>query len=428
MKKSGKTVAIIGLGYVGLPLALLADQKGYKVVGIDLNKEKVALITKKLVPFVDKKIEATIKRSKLTASTDFTVLAKADIVVICVPTPVDDCRKPNLEPVRNSCKQVAKYLKKGQLIILESTVNPGVCDEIVTPILEKGSKLKVGKDFQLAHCPERINPGDTKYDVGNIARVVGSNSSAGLDQAVAFYTSMIDAPIKPMQSLKEAEAVKIVENCFRDVNIAFVNELAMSFSRLGIDVKNVIEGASTKPYAFMAHYPGCGVGGHCIAVDPYYLIEYAHSTNGFNHKMLALARKINNGMPKFTVETLLKALKDNKLKSKGLRIAVLGLAYKADIDDCRESPSYEVIKELKKLKMTVKVFDPYVKKDSTVASLDEALTDVQAVILTTAHKEFKQFSPAYFKTKGITIVVDGRNCLDKSAFLEAGLAYYGIGR
>jgi nucleotide sugar dehydrogenase len=170
------------------------------------------------------------------------------------------------------------------------------------------------------------------------------------------------------------------------------------------------------------------VGGHCIAVDPYYLIDYAQSTNGFDHKMLALARRINNGMPKFTVDTLVRALKENKLKPKGLKVAVLGLAYKGDIDDCRESPSYEVIKELKKLQVTVKSFDPYVKKDSTVASLDEALTDVQAVIIATAHKEFKQLSPDYLKTKGIKIVIDGRNCLDKSAFLEAGLAYYGIGR
>lgn len=419
---------VIGLGYVGLPLALLADQKGYKVTGIDVNKEKVGLINKKLVPFVDQKLTDTIKKSKLTASTDFKALDQADIVVICVPTPVDEHHKPDLEPVISSCKQVAKHLKKGQLIILESTVNPGVCDEIVTPILEKGSKLKVGKDFHLAHCPERINPGDTKYDVSNIARVVGSNSSAGLEQAVDFYTSIIDAPIKPMQSLKEAEAVKIVENCFRDVNIAFVNELAMSFSRLGIDIKNVIEGASTKPYAFMAHYPGCGVGGHCIAVDPYYLIEYAQATNGFTHKMLALAREINNGMPKFTVDTLLGALKKQGLGFKKAGVAVLGLAYKADIDDCRESPSYEVIKELKKLKMAVKIFDPYVKKDSTADSLDDALTGVQAVVIATAHKEFKQLSPAYLKSKGVKVVVDGRNCLDKNAVVEAGIAYYGIGR
>jgi len=428
VKNSDKTVAVIGLGYVGLPLALLADQKGYKVVGMDVNKEKVDLINKRLVPFVDQKLESTIKKSKLTASTDFKALDQADIVVICVPTPVDEHHKPDLKPVISSCEQVAKHLKKGQLIIMESTVNPGVCDDIVTPILEKGSKLKVGKDFYLAHCPERINPGDKKYDVSNIARVVGSNSSAGLEQAVAFYSSIIDAPIKPMQSLKEAEAVKIVENCFRDVNIAFVNELAMSFSRLGIDIKNVIEGASTKPYAFMPHYPGCGVGGHCIAVDPYYLIDYAQSTNGFNHRMLSLAREINNGMPKFTVDTLIGALKKQGLDSKKAKVAVLGLAYKADIDDCRESPSYEVIKELKKLKVAVKIFDPYVKKDSTVASLDEALTGVQAVIITTAHKEFKQLSPDYLKNKGVKIVVDGRNCLDKNAFVKAGIAYFGIGR
>lgn len=427
-KNNKGRVAVIGLGYVGLPLALLADKKGYTVTGIDIDKEKVALINKKTVPFVDKTAAKALKHSKLKAYENFGSLANADIIVICVPTPVHKDHTPNLTPVIESCKQIANHLIKGQLVILESTVNPGVCDEVVIPLLEEKTGMKEGKDFYVAHCPERINPGDKNYDVSNIARVVGSNSKRGLQKALEFYSSIIDAPIKPMKNLKEAEAVKIVENCFRDVNIAFVNELAMSFARLGIDIKNVIEGASTKPYSFMAHYPGCGVGGHCIAVDPYYLIEYANSHTGFNHKFLSLAREINNGMPKFTVDTLVKALKDGKYTVKETKVAVLGLAYKANIGDCRESPAYKVIEELRKLGINPKVFDPYVKEESTVASIGEALLDVKAVIITTAHKEFVKLTPGYFKDRGVKVIVDGRNCLDKAKFIKAGIAYYGIGR
>ncbi len=423
-----KSVAIIGLGYVGLPLALLTSSKGYDVIGIDITKEKVDLINKRIVPFVDEKLNSQIKATQMKATTDFSVLKNADIVVVCVPTPVDKNYKPDLGPIEGACKEIAKYLHKDQLVILESTVNPGVSEEVVLPLLEKGSKLKCGKDFHLAHCPERINPGDKKYDVSNISRVVGSTSEEGLKKAVSFYESIIFAPIKPMGTIKEAEAVKIVENCFRDVNIAFVNELAMSFDGLGIDIVNVIEGASTKPYSFMPHFPGCGVGGHCIAVDPYYLIEYAKASSGFEHSFLSLARLINNGMPAYTVKSLQKALKEAKIDAKSAKVAVLGLAYKGDIDDCRESPSFEVIKHLEEIGIKAKVYDPYVPKLSNVASLDDAVSGSDAVIIATAHKEFKNLKPEYFASRSVKVIIDGRNCLDKKSFKTSSLKYYGIGR
>lgn len=422
-----KTIAVVGLGYVGLPLALLADRKGFRVIGIDVNPEKIRLISEKKSPFVDQRIEAELPNALLEATGDFSRIAEAEIVIICVPTPVYENHMPNLEPVEAASRGIAKYLKKGQLVILESTVNPGVSETVVLPILEKESGLTAGADFSLAHCPERINPGDPRWHVENIPRVVGALDKDGLERAAAFYRSILASEVRPMGSLKEAEAVKVVENAFRDINIAFVNELAMSFAKLGIDVVNVINGAATKPFAFMPHFPGCGVGGHCIPVDPYYLIEYAKE-NGFQHEFLSLARKINSGMPDFTVGTLEEGLKEKGKKLQGAAIAVLGVAYKADIDDSRESPSYEIVHLLRERGAEVRVYDPHVPADSTVKTLEDALRDADGAVIATAHKEFKGLTPEVFKQHGVGIIVDGRNCLSKEDFVSSGLVYKGIGR
>jgi len=425
--QSNKTIAVIGLGYVGLPLALLAERKGYKVVGIDADAKRVELLNKRTAPFADEQIVKQLKNSSLEATIDFNRIKDASVIIICVPTPVHENHMPNLEPVENACRNIAKFLQKGQLVILESTVNPSVSENIVIPILEKESGLKAGKDFFVAHCPERINPGDKNWTVENIPRVVGGLEEKSLEMAYEFYSSIISGQIKKMGSLKEAESVKVVENSFRDINIAFVNELAMSFSKLGIDVVNVINGAATKPFAFMAHYPGMGVGGHCIPVDPYYLIDYAKQ-NGFDHDFLKLARKINNNMPKFTAEKVLNGLNEVKMAMNGTKIAVLGLAYKPNIDDCRESPAFALIKVLEKYGASVVTFDPFVLSRSTAKSLDEAIKDSQAVVIATAHKVFKELTPDYFLKNGVKVVVDGRNCLPKEKFIEAGIIYKGIGR
>ena len=428
MQKEQKTVTVIGLGYVGLPLALLVDRKGYRVIGIDTNEQKIKLLREKIVPFKDITLEKDLKKSNLEATTDFAGVKEADIIVICVPTPVYENKMPNLEPIESACRAIAPHLQHGALVVLESTVNPGVCDTIVIPLLERGSSLKAGKDFFVAHCPERVNPGDIKWHVGNIPRVVGSLEAIGLEKALAFYQSIIDAEIKPMGSLMEAEAVKIVENSFRDVNIAFVNELAMSFSTLGIDTVRVIQGAATKPFAFMAHYPGCGVGGHCIPVDPYYLIEYARE-NGFHHEFLSLARQINARMPEYTVEQVILALKKKEIAISRAKITVLGLAYKADIDDRRESPSFEIIACLKKAGTKVVTYDPFVPDMSDAATLDEALAGADAVVVATNHSVFVDtLTPEYLGAHGIKMVIDGRNCLDKGKIMSAGIDYIGIGR
>jgi nucleotide sugar dehydrogenase len=426
MPKQEKIVCVIGLGYVGLPLAVRCVEKGYKTYGLELDKEKVALINKGKSPIEEKFLEDNLPKFKVIASTDEKIISKADIVLICVPTPVDEKYYPDLGPVIGATNLVVRNLKKGALVVLESTVNPGVSEEVVRPLFEAAGQ-KVGKDVFIAHCPERINPGDQKWNVTNIPRVVGSFDKAGLQLALDFYRSIVDGEIRPMKSIREAEAVKIVENSFRDINIAFVNELAKSFDKLDIDVKDVILGASTKPFAFMPHFPSCGVGGHCIPVDPYYLIERAKQS-GFDHEFLKIARKINNSMPNYTVELLQNALNQIKLPLKGVTVGVLGISYKANVDDTRESPAFKVIKAIEKFGAKVETFDPHVVKKSTTKKLEDLLKKSTAVVLVTDHKEFKEIDPKIFKKFKIKVIIDGKNCLDKTAIEKLGILYKGIGR
>lgn len=421
-----KKIAVVGLGYVGLPLALLAEQKGYAVTGIDIDESKIESLKDRKSPFLDEKIQEMLAMSQVSFTSDISKMVGTSIVIICVPTPIHENHQPNLDIVRSAVENVARHLEQGQLIILESTVNPGVSESVILPILEEASGLKGGVDFYLAHAPERINPGDFTWNVENINRVVGSLEEVGLQKAVDFYESILTASVKKMNSLKEAEAVKIVENSFRDINIAFVNEIARSFTRLGIDVVNVINGAATKPFGFMPHYPGCGVGGHCIPVDPYYLIEYARK-NGFDHDFLSLARRINNQMPHFAVERLVDGLNESEKSLKGSIVVVLGLAYKPNVDDCRESPSFEIIKILEEKGATVRTFDPFVPDRSSAPSLEEAITGADAVLIATAHSLFKNVGPEFYIDRGVSVVVDGRNCLSKPSFEKSGLVYRGIG-
>jgi UDP-N-acetyl-D-glucosamine dehydrogenase len=427
MRKKKGTVAVIGLGYVGLPLALLVARKGYEVIGLEKDEKKVQLINNGVAPFKEEFVENLLSVVQIRATIDATKLRKAQTIVICVPTPIYTNHLPDYGPVEEAARTVVQHVQKGQLIILESTVNPGACEEVVIPILES-TGLKVGQDFYLAHCPERINPGDPVWNVSNIPRVVGGYDAESTRRAAAFYESVIDGQVKQMQSLKEAESVKVVENAFRNVNIAFVNELAMSFDTLGIDVVNVIDGAATKPFAFMPHYPGCGIGGHCIPVDPYYLIDYARKKN-FTHSFLEISCQTNERMPAYTVSKLEQALKSKDIKPSDASVAVLGLSYKANVGDDRESPSYEVIRQLEKLGVKrITIFDPYIPHKSNVDTLEDAMTKVDAVLLTTSHNEFKKITPKLLKKFGIQIVIDGRNILDKQLYKNSGITYQGIGR
>ena len=430
-----KKVGIVGLGYVGLPLAVLAARSGYDVIGIDNDEAKATKINQSLTPFYDEDLAEQLKAHPVHASTDDKAMKGAKTIVICVPTPVDDNRMPDLNIVINTVLAIASILEKGQLIIVESTINPGVCDDVIIPLIEANSSLKCNTDFFVAHCPERVNPGDPEWNVSNIPRVLGASNKHGLDLAYNFYTTILNARVKKMETIKEAEAVKVVENSFRDVNIAFVNELAMSFDMLGIDVVNVIDGAATKPFSFMAHYPGIGVGGHCIPVDPYYLIEYAKD-NGFTHKFLTVAREINNDMPAYVINTLQALLKVKKLPHKKVKALVLGLSYKPNVGDLRESPSLEVIDLLREAHIDIVASDPYVEEfkgieiqpAATKKELLGLLGRVDVVIVATSHKQYLGLTAADFEKSGVKIVIDGRNCLDKKAFERSNVLYRGIGR
>lgn len=421
------SIAVIGLGYVGLPLAIRSASRGFPVIGFDIDVAKIHAIAHNDVSYITpEELESLKTASTFTPTADASKLTDADIFIVCVPTPVSNGYVPDLKPLEGACRFVGKALRRGNLVVIESTVNPGACEEVVLPILEK-SGLKVERDFYLAHCPERINPGDTKWEVGSIPRVIGGAGPESLSRAKALYERIVDAPILALATLKEAEAVKMVENSFRDINIAFVNELAMSFDRAGIDLMNVIRGAATKPFAFMPHFPGAGVGGHCIPVDPYYLIRYG-ADNGFMHKFLIMARSINNRMPHYTVSMLSKALRRKRKQLSHSTVALLGLAYKRDISDMRESPA-EVIKDiLEKRGTEVRVFDPHVPEHSNVDSLEDALQDADAALIATDHTEFRSLTPFHFMRSGVDIVIDGRNCLRKEDFAESGVHYSGIGR
>ncbi len=423
-KQEKKTVCVIGLGYVGLPLAVRAKEMGYPTYGLERDAKKVALINKQKSPIKEEFLEHNLPKFPIIASTDEKIIKEADIVLICVPTPVDKNYYPDLGPVIGATETVVRNLKKGALVVLESTVNPGVSEEIVAPIFEKAG-FKIGKDVFIAHCPERIDPGNKTWNVTNLPRVVGSFDQKGLAMAVEFYKNITTGEVRPMRSIREAEAVKIVENSFRDINIAFVNELAKSFDKLDIDIKDVIEGASTK-FSFMPHFPGCGVGGHCIPVDPYYLIERAKAS-GFDHKFLRTAREINNSMPEYTVNLLQTALNEIKKPMKGTVVGVLGIAYKANIDDVRESPAIKIIELLKRHQVNVLTYDPYILEKSTEKNLAQLLKKSEALILVTNHAEFLKISPQTFKTNKIKVIIDGKNCLDKNAIKKLGILYKGIG-
>ena len=421
------TIGVIGLGYVGLPLSILAASRNFRVVGFDIDKKKIARLAERKADFLTKEENELFKHTPaLSVTSNERDLDALDTYIVCVPTPVHDDHLPDLRPLESACEIVGRHIKAGALVIIESTVSPGVCETVALPILERASGLS-RDDFGFVHCPERINPGDEKWNVRTIPRVMGALSYEALEKAVSLYKNFIDAEILPMQGIREAEAVKMVENAFRDINIAFVNELAISFDRADIDLVNVIEGASTKPFGFMPFYPGCGVGGHCIPVDPYYLIRHGRE-NGFEHHFLITARRINNNMPLYAVQALEGALHAHKKTLSGSKVALLGLSYKRDVPDMRESPALIIKEALVQNGASVRIFDPYILDHSTALDIEETLSGADAALIATDHSEFRMLSPDDFKNANVPIVVDGRNCLDKKIFANSGLMYRGIGR
>jgi len=360
IKNRTAVVGVIGMGYVGLPLAVELGREDFKVIGIDINPDKVNLINSgksDIDDVKDKDLKPLVKGGKIRATTDFAVLKKVDIVTICVPTPLSKTKDPDVSYILAGVQEVQKYLHPGQLVILESTTYPGTTEELILPILEE-TGLKVGKDFFLAFSPERVDPGNKKYTTQNTPRVVGGTTPQCTRIAKFFYEQTITQAVE-VSSTKGAEMVKLLENTFRSVNIGLVNEVALMCDRLKIDVWEIIDAANTKPFGFMPFYPGPGLGGHCIPIDPHYLSWKLKSLN-YYARFIQLAGDINSRMPEYVVERINRALNEKKKSPKGAKILVLGVAYKKDIKDVRESPALDVIKLLQNAGAQVKYNDPHV--------------------------------------------------------------------
>jgi len=353
--------AIVGLGYVGLPLSLQFARSGVTVLGLDVDAAKVdALHTGKsyIKHIPSEAVAEVVKAGTFSATSDFSRVREADAVIICVPTPLNKNREPDISFIIDTGRSIAPYLQKGSLVVLESTTYPGTTDEDLRAVLEVGSGMEAGRDFHLAFSPEREDPGNPNSNVAIIPKIVGGYTPSCLEKAVALYSKAVKTVV-PVSSCRAAEATKLLENTFRSVNIALVNELKMVYSAMGIDVWEVINAAKTKPFGFMPFYPGPGLGGHCIPIDPFYLTWKAREF-GQNTRFIELAGEVNTSMPTYVVHRVADALNDRHKAIKGSSILVLGLAYKPNVDDERESPSYVLMEMLKERGAKVAYYDPYV--------------------------------------------------------------------
>ena len=387
-------IGVIGLGYVGLPLAVEKAKAGFKVLGFDIQSSKVEMVNRGenyIGDIIPQDLKDLAANGHLSATTDFDRLMECDVVAICVPTPLDKFKQPDLSYIINSAKEIAKRIHKDMLIVLESTTYPGTTEEVVKPILEE-SGFKVGKDFHLAFSPERVDPGNARFKTHNTPKVVGGCTPECTEIAKTLYSIVLGAEVFTVSSPKEAEATKILENTFRIVNCALANEMAIVYNKMGINIWEVVEAAKSKPYGFQAFYPGPGLGGHCIPLDPYYLSWKAREF-GFHTSMIESSMIINDRMPEYCAQRAMGALNERKKALNGAKVLVLGVAYKQDIDDYRESPALRVIESLRKLGAQVSYYDPYVEsyryqgqEEHRIPALDKAaLESADLVMVTTAH-------------------------------------------
>ncbi len=387
-------LGVVGLGYVGLPLAVEKAKAGYNVLGFDIQPQKVELVNRGINyigDVVDEDLKEIVKEGSLAATNDFSRISELDAVSICVPTPLDRYQQPNITYVKNTAETIAKYMHKDMLIVLESTTYPGTTEELLKPILES-TGLKCGEDFYLAFSPERVDPGNLKYNTKNTPKVVGGVTSVCTEVAAILYENILEAEVFRASSPAVAEMEKILENTYRNINIGLINELAILCDKMNIDIWEVIEAAKTKPYGFQAFYPGPGLGGHCIPLDPYYLSWKAREY-GFHTSMIESSMMINDRMPEYTVERAARLLNGVKKPLNGSKILVLGVAYKQDIDDYRESPAIKVIEHLDQRGAEIVFYDPYIdeyRNEGTVRKGEKRLSEelvesADLVIITTAH-------------------------------------------
>lgn len=397
IKLQNKTavLAVVGLGYVGLPLAVEKARAGYQVVGFDVQSARVEMVNRGknyIGDIVDSDLEGLVLNGKLKATVDFSFIKDADTVCICVPTPLDLCKQPDLSYVINSTRSVAKYLHKGMLIVLESTTYPGTTEEVLKSILEE-SGLKCGVDFFLAFSPERVDPGNKLFNTKNTPKVVGGCTEACTEVAAELYRRVLEADVLTVSSPATAEMEKILENIYRNVNIALINEMAILCKRMNIDIWEVIEAAKTKPYGFEAFYPGPGLGGHCIPLDPFYL---AWKVKEFDchARIIEIAGEINDSMPEFVVDNVMKLLNSHKKPLNGAKVLLIGVAYKNDIDDMRESPVLKIIDHLEKNGAEVIFNDPYIpqfehnNKIYNSVQWEGVIDAADIVVITTNHSNY----------------------------------------
>ncbi len=420
------TLGVVGLGYVGLPLAVEKAKAGFKTIGFDVQESKVEMVNagkNYIGDVVNEDLEEIVKSGLLIATTDFSQVATADCVCICVPTPLDEYQQPDISYVKASAESIVPFMHKDMLIVLESTTYPGTTEELLKPILEK-SGLKCGVDFHLAFSPERVDPGNLIYKTKNTPKVVGGITPECTDVAAAMYEAILEAPVHRVSSPAVAEMEKILENTYRNVNIGLVNELAILSNKMGINFWEVVDAAKSKPYGFQAFYPGPGLGGHCIPLDPYYLSWKAREY-GFHTSMIESSMMVNDRMPEYCAERSSKILNRFKKAINGARILILGLAYKQDIEDYRESPAIRVIEELEKEGAEVVYYDSFVSeylehgvvKKSEPELTAELIESADLVIVTTAHTNVdydyvQKHAKVIFDTKNAMKQVEARENIE----------------
>lgn len=408
-------VGVIGLGYVGLPLAVEFAGAGHRVIGFDVNTPRTEEINRGLsyIPDVPtKSVQALVEKGKLSATTDFSQLSQTDAVIICVPTPLRKTKEPDISYILAAAEQVAAHLHSPQLVILESTTYPGTTDEVLLPMLEE-TGLKLDEDFFLAFSPERVDPGNKDFQTHNIPKVVGGVSRVSMEMAAALYQTIVER-VHSVSSARVAETAKLLENTFRSVNIALVNEIAQLCYHLNIDSWEVIQAAATKPFGFMAFYPGPGIGGHCIPLDPHYL-SWKARLHGFEARFISLAEEVNSYMPRHVVNLVQDGLNERSKAIKGSRILMLGVAYKRDIDDVRESPAIGIAEQLLNKGANLTYHDPFIAemrldgketlKNSELT--DESLSNCDCVLIVTDHsaidyEKVVRLAPLVIDTRNVT--------------------------
>lgn len=427
IEKREITVGVVGLGYVGLPLAVEKARAGFRTIGFDVQEEKVNLVNSGhnyIGDVIDDDLKELVEDGKLSATTDFTFVKDVDFIAICVPTPLDLHQQPDISYVKSSTIEISKHLTKNTMVVLESTTYPGTTEELIKPLLEEGSGLKCGEDFYLGFSPERVDPGNAVYKTKNTPKVVGAIGKDATEVIASMYRAVLEGDVYEVSSPAIAEMEKILENTYRNVNIGLINELAMLCNKMNINLWEVVDAAKTKPYGFQAFYPGPGLGGHCIPLDPYYLSWKAREY-GFHTSMIESSMMINDKMPEYCVERASKILNRFKKPLNGSKILILGVAYKQDIDDYRESPAIRVIEELESTGAEVDFYDPYIVSykergivkeglkeinESIVASYD--LVMVTAAHTTVDYEMVQRSAQAIFDTKNVMKNVNNRDNIE----------------